>query len=74
MLKKFTFFGYFLGWSLRNMGGLAIDLPLTFWRRVCHGLDYVYTIEDLREMDLFRADMLSQILNHALELQTEDEF
>ena len=59
MLKKFTFLGYFLGWSLRNMGGLAIDLPIAFWRRICNGsMNYVYTLEDLREIDLFRADML----------------
>ena len=59
MLKKFTFFGYYLGWSLRNMGGLAIDLPLAFWRRLCNGSrNYVYTLSDLREIDLFRAEML----------------
>ena len=62
MLKKFTFLGYFLGWSLRNMGGLAIDLPIAFWRRICKGSQaYVYTLEDLQEMDLFRAEMLKQI-------------
>ena len=60
MLKKFTFFGYFLGWSLRNMGGLALDLPIAFWRRLCKGSqNYVYTVKDLRSMDVFRADMLS---------------
>ena len=60
MLKKFTFFGYFLGWSLRNMGGLAIDLPMAFWRRLCNGSKgYVYTLDDLRTINVFRSDMLS---------------
>ena len=60
MLKKFTFLGYLLGWSLRNLGGLSIDLPLAFWRRVCKGSQiYTYTIEDLREMDCHRAEFLS---------------
>ena len=75
MLKKFTFLGYYLGWSLRNMGGLAIDLSPAFWRRVCNGSKgYVYTLEDLREMDLFRADMLSQIKMHALTSTSDEEF
>ena len=75
MLKKFTFLGYYLGWSLRNMGGLAIDLSIAFWRRVCNGSKgYVYTLEDLREMDLFRADMLSQIKMHAISSNSDEEF
>ena len=36
-LKKFTFLGYFLGWSLRNRGSLALDFPICFWRRLCKG-------------------------------------
>ena len=75
MLKKFTFLGYFLGWSLRNMGGLAIDLPIAFWHRVCKGSQgYVYTLEDLREIDIFRAEMLRQIKKHAKELNSDEEF
>ena len=59
MLEKFSFLGYFLGWSLRNKGGLAIDFPLSLWRRICNGsVGYVYTLEDLHEIDVFRADML----------------
>lgn len=62
MLKKFMFLGYFLGWSLRNMGGLAIDLPNAFWTRICKGSqNYSYSLEDLREMDSHRAEFLSQI-------------
>lgn len=54
MLQKFTFLGYFLGWSLRNMGGLAIDLPIAFWRRICKGSQgYVYTLADLHEIDKY---------------------
>ena len=30
-LKRLVFFGYFLGWSLRTMGGLGLDLPPCFW-------------------------------------------
>ena len=72
MLKKFTFMGYFLGWSLRNMGGLAIDLPMALWRRLCNGANYVYTLEDLKEMDCIRAKLLSQIKEHASETSTEE--
>lgn len=62
MLKKFMFLGYFLGWSLRNMGGLAIDLPISLWRRICKGSEnYTYTLADFREMDAHRAEFLSQI-------------
>ena len=75
MLEKFTFLGYFLGWSLRNKGGLAIDLPLCLWKRLLHGIrGYVYTIEDLREMDVFRAEMLMHIKTQALNLPTEEDF
>ena len=73
MLKKFTFLGYFLGWSLRNMGGLAIDLPFAFWRRVCKGSQgYVYTIDDLREMDSHRAEFLSQVAKQSQTASEED--
>ena len=62
VLKKFMFFGYFLGWSLRNLGGLGIDLPLAFWKRVCGGLTYCYTMEDLESMDVYRFNMLTQYI------------
>ena len=75
MLEKFTFLGYFLGWSLRNKGGLAIDLPLCLWHRILKGSQgYVYTIEDLREMDVFRAEMLTQMRQHAKELDSDEAF
>ena len=75
MLEKFTFMGYFIGWSLRNKGGLAIDLPLCLWRRLCHGSQrYIYTVEDLRELDVFRAEMLTQIEQHAKELDSDEAF
>ena len=76
MLNKFTFFGYLLGWSLRNMGGLAIDLPIAFWRRVIKGSEgqYTYTLEDLHEMDIFRADLLSKILSDAKTLLNDEIF
>ena len=75
MLEKFTQLGYFLGWSMRNMGGLAIDLPIAFWRRVCKGSqNYVYTIEDLHEFDIFRAEMLRQLRKDAAEKTQDSEF
>lgn len=75
MLKKFTFLGYFLGWSLRNMGGLAIDLPIAFWRRLLNGSKgYIYTLQDVREFDLFRAEMLKNIKESAQNMQSDEEF
>ena len=53
-LSKYTFLGYFLGWSFRVMGSLGIELSPAFWNRICAGLDYSYTLEDLRSMDVFR--------------------
>ena len=53
-LHKFTFLGFFLGWSFRVMGSLGIELPPAFWNRVCGGPSYSYTLEDLRSMDVFR--------------------
>ena len=47
-LKKLVFFGYFLGWSLRTMGGLGIELPPAFWSRICGGPTYTYTLEDIQ--------------------------
>ena len=74
MLQKFTFLGYLLGWSLRNLGGLSIDLPLAFWRRVCNGSqNYTYTIQDLKEMDSHRAEFLTQMINQS-QTATEEEF
>ena len=74
-LEKFSHLGYFLGWSLRVKGSLAIDLPLCFWQRICHGsINYVYSLEDLRELDVFRADMLAMIKQHARELDSDEEF
>lgn len=75
MLEKFTHLGYFLGWSLRSKGSIAIDLPLCVWRRICQGRrNYVYTLKDLRELDVFRADMLLMIKQHGQELGSEEEF
>ena len=75
MLNKFTFLDYFLGWSLRNKGALAIDLPLCLWKRILNGSQgYVYSVEDLREMDVFRAEMLTQMRQHAKELDSDEAF
>ena len=65
ILKKYSFLGYFLGWSLRNMGGLGIDLPSAFWKRVCGGPNYIYSLEDLKSMDKFRYTTLKQIKESA---------
>ena len=60
LLRKYHFLGYFIGWSMRCMGGLGIDIAPAFWKRVCEGPDYIYTLEDLRSMDVFRYDMLTK--------------
>ena len=71
-LKKLIFFGYFLGWSLRSMGGLGIDLPPSFWNRICGGPTYVYTMDDLRSMDIYRYDTLIQLQNATKTLSKSD--
>jgi hypothetical protein len=58
VLKKYAFLGYFIGWSLRNICGLGIDLVPSFWRRLCGGPDYTYTMEDLHAMDYIRYEGL----------------
>ena len=75
MLEKFTFLGYFLGWSLRNKGGLAIDLPLCLWRRILKGSQgYTYTLNDLHEMDVYRAEMLTTMRYDASQQESDELF
>ena len=47
-LSKFTFLGYFIGWAFYSVGSLNLELPSAFWARLCGGLSYVYSLEDLR--------------------------
>ena len=72
-LRKFTFLGYFFGWSLATIGSLNLDLPRAFWNRLCGGLNYVYTIEDVKSQDTLLANFLISVQKAAAEL-TEDEF
>lgn len=62
-LKRLVFFGYFLGWSLRTMGGLGLELPPCFWSRICGGPNYIYTLEDLKQMDKYRYDDLKRLID-----------
>ena len=73
-LKKLIFLGYFLGWSLRSLGGLGIELAPAFWNRVCGGPTYVYSLEDLRSMDVFRHDTLQQLKTASEMFKDEAEF
>ena len=61
VLRKYLFFGYFLGWSLRNMGALGIDIVPSFWNRLCGGPNYVYTLEDVHGMDFYRFNELTEV-------------
>ena len=61
ILRKYLFLGYFLGWSLRNMGALGIDIVPSFWKRLLGGPTYVYTLEDLHSMDFYRHRELTQV-------------
>ena len=47
-LQKFSFFGYLLGWSFISFGSLNLDLSSAFWARLAGGLDYVYSLDDLK--------------------------
>ena len=60
-LRKLAFLGYFLGWSLCTIGSLNLELPTAFWNRLCGGLDYIYTIEDVRSQDVLLANHLDRI-------------
>ena len=71
VLRKFTFLGYFLGWSLRAIGNLMIDLTPAFWNRVCGGSTYSYTIDDVRTIDLYRANMLTEF---SANFNSDEEF
>lgn len=72
VLQKLIFFGYFLGWSLNTFGCLGIDLPLTFWERVCGGLNYVYSLENLKYLDKYRYDDLERLIDNAKNLSEND--
>ena len=71
VLRKYLFFGYFLGWSLRNMGALGIDIVPSFWNRLCGGPTYVYTLEDVEAMDIYRHKELIEIKKAAEEMEAE---
>ena len=73
VLRKYLFLGYFLGWSLKNMGALGIDIVPSFWNRLCGGPTYVYTLEDLEAMDFVGHKNLIEILNQSEE-RTAEEF
>ena len=60
-MRKFTFLGYLMGWSLYSIGSLNLDLPSAFWNRLSGGLDYIYTIDDIRSQDVLLANFLQQI-------------
>ena len=47
-LRKFSFLGYLLGWSFISIGCLNLDFPSAFWARLAGGLDYVYSLDDLK--------------------------
>ena len=47
-LYKLSFLGYFMGWSLNTIGSLNLELPSAFWARLAGGLDYVYSMKDVR--------------------------
>ena len=72
-LTKLTFLGYFMGWSLANIGSLNLDLPMAFWARLCGGLDYVYTLDDLRSQDILLMKNLESIRTAATE-KTDQEY
>ena len=50
-LVKYKFLGYLMGWAFLIKGSLNLDLPSAFWNRLCGGLDYVYTFDDICSMD-----------------------
>ena len=60
-LQKLSFLGYFLGWSLASIGSLNLELPSAFWNRLCGGVNYVYTISDVRSQDALLANHLESI-------------
>jgi len=55
--EKLFMFGQFLGWSLNNIGGMSLDLPSYFWKRVCNP-KYTITLEDLESIDSIRHGLL----------------
>lgn len=71
-MRKLTFLGYFLGWSLYTLGSLNLELPKAFWKRICGGVDYVYTLEDLHSQDTILAKSLESIRVSASTLTKED--
>ena len=52
--------GQYIGWSLNNMMGIGLDLPKSFWARICDQ-NYKFTLDDLDEVDSYRCQMLKTI-------------
>lgn len=72
LLQKLKMFGFFLGWSIAAIGALSLELPMPFWKRLCQGPTYVYSLEDLFEMDKYRKQLLDQIIDTADSVSEED--
>lgn len=62
-----------MGWSFVSIGSLNLDLASAFWSRLAGGLDYVYTLEDVKSQDTLLASSLERIRESAITL-TDEEF
>ena len=62
-----------MGWSFISIGSLNLDFPSAFWSRLAGGLDYVYTLEDVKSQDTLLASSLERIREAVITL-TDDEF
>ena len=56
------------------MGGLGLELPPCFWKRICGGPKYVYTMEDLKQVDKYRFDDLERLLEAKENCQDDETF
>ena len=56
------------------MGGLGLELPPCFWKRICGGQDFVYTLEDIKQMDKYRYDDLTRLVESKETCQDDETF
>jgi hypothetical protein len=55
-LKRYLLIGKMIGWSIMNyVYNLSLDFNLIFWKRL---LEQPITIEDLKEVDIYRYQVL----------------
>lgn len=60
-LNRYLLIGKMIGWAMSStVFNLSLDLNIIFWKRLCK---MTITIEDLKDLDIYRYQVLQLVLN-----------